>query len=163
MTALLRRLADELDAGCAAQIATLHPSKRARVSLTLRLICGYLLRSFLPFLTCIYGTLLDLETYNIRARPQFAAGHAIVLLLLCRCFVTDSYWIGLAGGAPVVGAPDTATSGQRQRAEPNAEFGLSARSGPPVVVVMRHSLRLDNDPDGCDAKDAEWPDRKTRP
>ena len=38
MTALLRRLADELDAGCAAQIATLHPSKRARVSLTLRLI-----------------------------------------------------------------------------------------------------------------------------
>ena len=34
---------------------------RARVSLTLRLICGYLLRSLLPFLTCIYDTLLDLE------------------------------------------------------------------------------------------------------
>ena len=29
---------------------------RARVSLTLRLICGYLLRSLLPFLTCIYET-----------------------------------------------------------------------------------------------------------
>ena len=29
----------------------------ARVSLTLRLICGYLLRSLLPFLTCIYETL----------------------------------------------------------------------------------------------------------
>ena len=35
--------------------------KRARVSLTLRLICGYLLRSLLPFLTGIYETLLDLE------------------------------------------------------------------------------------------------------
>ena len=34
--------------------------KRARVSLTLRLICGYLLRSLQPFLTCIYGTLLDI-------------------------------------------------------------------------------------------------------
>ena len=30
---------------------------RARVSLTLRLICGYLLRSLLPFLTCIYWIL----------------------------------------------------------------------------------------------------------
>ena len=41
------------------------PYKRARVSLTLRLICGYLSRSFLPFLTCIYYTLLDLEIYQI--------------------------------------------------------------------------------------------------
>ena len=40
--------------------------KRARVSLTLRLICGYLSRSLRPFLTCIYGTLLDLEIYKIR-------------------------------------------------------------------------------------------------
>ena len=40
--------------------------RRARVSLTLRLICGYLLRSLLPFLTCIYETLLDLELYKIR-------------------------------------------------------------------------------------------------
>ena len=38
--------------------------RRARVSLTLRLICGYLLRSLLPFLTCIYDTLLDLEIYR---------------------------------------------------------------------------------------------------
>ena len=37
--------------------------KRVRVSLTLRLICGHLLRSLLPFLTCIYETLLDLEIY----------------------------------------------------------------------------------------------------
>ena len=36
----------------------------ARVSLTLRLICGYLLRSLLPFLTCIYETLLDLQIYT---------------------------------------------------------------------------------------------------
>ena len=35
-------------------------NKRARVSLTLRLICGYLLRSLQPFLTCIYETLLDI-------------------------------------------------------------------------------------------------------
>ena len=34
--------------------------RRARVSLTLRLICGYLLRSLQPFLTCIYETLLDI-------------------------------------------------------------------------------------------------------
>ena len=34
------------------------------VSLTLRLICGYLLRSLLPFLTCIYETLLDLLIYK---------------------------------------------------------------------------------------------------
>ena len=27
------------------------------------MICGYLLRSLLPFLTCIYETLLDLEIY----------------------------------------------------------------------------------------------------
>ena len=40
-------------------IETLVLRKRARVSLTLRLICGYLLRSLLPFLTCIYETLLD--------------------------------------------------------------------------------------------------------
>ena len=40
--------------------------KRARVSLTLRLICGYILRSLLPFLTCIYETLLDLEIYKMR-------------------------------------------------------------------------------------------------
>ena len=40
-------------------------SKRARVSLTLRLICGYRLRSLLPFLTCIYETLLDLEIYTL--------------------------------------------------------------------------------------------------
>ena len=40
--------------------------KRARVSLTLRLIFGYLLRSLLPFLTCSYGTLLDLEIYKMR-------------------------------------------------------------------------------------------------
>ena len=40
--------------------------KRARVSLTLRLICGYLLRSLLPFLTFIYETLLDLEIYKMR-------------------------------------------------------------------------------------------------
>ena len=42
------------------------PFKRARVSLTLRLICEYLLRSLLPFLRCIYDTLLDLEIYKIR-------------------------------------------------------------------------------------------------
>ena len=41
-------------------------NKRARVSLTLRLICGYLLRALLPFLTCIYETLLDLEIFKIR-------------------------------------------------------------------------------------------------
>ena len=41
-------------------------NKRARVSLTLRLICGYLLRSLLPFLTCIYETLLDLEINKMR-------------------------------------------------------------------------------------------------
>ena len=41
-------------------------NKRARVSLTLRLIFGYLLRSLLPFLTCSYGTLLDLEIYKMR-------------------------------------------------------------------------------------------------
>ena len=41
-------------------------NKRARVSLTLRLICEYLLRSLLPFLRCIYDTLLDLEIYKIR-------------------------------------------------------------------------------------------------
>ena len=41
-------------------------NKRARVSLILRLICRYLLRSLLPFLTCIYDTLLDLEIYNMR-------------------------------------------------------------------------------------------------
>ena len=35
-------------------------NKRAWVSLTLRLICGYLLRSLQPFLTCIYETLLDI-------------------------------------------------------------------------------------------------------
>ena len=31
-----------------------------QVSLTLRLICGYFLRSLQPFLTCIYETLLDI-------------------------------------------------------------------------------------------------------
>ena len=36
-----------------------NKNKRARVSLTLRLICGYLLMSLQPFLTCIYETLLD--------------------------------------------------------------------------------------------------------
>ena len=41
-------------------------NKRARVSLTLRLVCGYLLKSLLPFLTCIYETLLDLEIYKMR-------------------------------------------------------------------------------------------------
>ena len=35
------------------------------MSLTLRLICGYILRSLLPFLTCIYETLLDLEIYKM--------------------------------------------------------------------------------------------------
>ena len=35
-------------------------NKRARVSLTLRLICGVVLRSLQPFLTFIYGTLLDI-------------------------------------------------------------------------------------------------------
>ena len=44
--------------------------KRARVSLTLRLICGYLLRSLLPFLTCIYDTLLDLEIYRLGCTAQ---------------------------------------------------------------------------------------------
>ena len=42
----------------------------ARVSLTLRLICGYLLRSLLPFLTCIYETLLDLEIYTLARLPS---------------------------------------------------------------------------------------------
>ena len=46
---------------------TLHrPCPRGfSVHLTLRLICGYLLRSLLPCLTCIYETLLDLEIYTI--------------------------------------------------------------------------------------------------
>ena len=35
------------------------------MSLTLRLICGYFLSSLLPFLTCIYETLLDLEMYKM--------------------------------------------------------------------------------------------------
>ena len=43
---------------------------RAGVSLTLRLICGHLLRSLLPFLTCIYETLLDLEIYKMCWRPH---------------------------------------------------------------------------------------------
>ena len=50
------------------------PCPRARVSLTLRLICGYLLRSLLPFLTCIYDTLLDLEIYKMRVTPDATAG-----------------------------------------------------------------------------------------
>ena len=37
-----------------------YHNMRARVSLTLRLICGYLLRSLQPFLTCIYETLLNI-------------------------------------------------------------------------------------------------------
>ena len=51
---------DEDDSGTT-QPVVVRPAVRARVSLTLRLICGYLLRSLLPFLTCIYETLLDLE------------------------------------------------------------------------------------------------------
>ena len=39
----------------------------------MRLICEYLLRSLLPFLTCIYETLLDLEMYKIRVTRAEAA------------------------------------------------------------------------------------------
>ena len=60
------------------------PLKRARVSLTLRLICGYLLRSLLPFLTCIYETLLDLEIYKIYKRRQSTA-IASVLVIVAQC------------------------------------------------------------------------------
>ena len=56
------RLSDDVRLSCvhcrACVVASVHWwAKRARVSLTLRLICGYLLRSLQPFLTCIYGTL----------------------------------------------------------------------------------------------------------
>ena len=47
--------------------------KRARVSLTLRLICGDLVRSLMPFLTCIYETLLDLEIWDSRVSSCIAA------------------------------------------------------------------------------------------
>ena len=43
-------------------LAQLRPSARHTASAP----PGYLLRSLLPFLTCIYGTLLDLEIYNTR-------------------------------------------------------------------------------------------------
>ena len=46
-------------------------NKRARVSLTLRLICWYRLMSLQPFLTSIYETLLDIEIHKIR----LAAAH----------------------------------------------------------------------------------------
>ena len=54
--------------GCAARRSTptIRPISVLGVSLTLRLICGYLLRSLLPFLTCIYQTLLDLEILKMR-------------------------------------------------------------------------------------------------
>ena len=56
--------------------------KRARVSLTLRLICGYLLRSLLPFLTCIYETLLDVEIYNLyRICVQLCHGRVSIFLV----------------------------------------------------------------------------------
>ena len=65
--------------------------KRARVSLTLRLICGYLVRSLLPFLTCIYETLLDVEMYNLyRICVQLCHGRVSIFLctrpyqLFCR-------------------------------------------------------------------------------
>ena len=35
------------------------------------LICGYLLRSLLPFLTCIYKTLLDLEIMDLEIKINF--------------------------------------------------------------------------------------------
>ena len=48
------------------------PQKLANIQIRraakVRLICGYLLRSLLPFLTCIYETLLDLEIYNWAAK-----------------------------------------------------------------------------------------------
>ena len=47
---------------------------RAGVSLTLRLICGHLLRSLLPFLTCIYDTLLDLEINKMRVSSGIGFG-----------------------------------------------------------------------------------------
>ena len=63
--------------GCTRGMYADQDARRARVSLTLRLICGYLLRSLLPFLTCIYETLLDLEIYTSRGRAkQVVAEHS---------------------------------------------------------------------------------------
>ena len=56
----LRSQISPLDARAIKLLREKVPNKRARVSLTLRLICGYLLRSLQPFLTCIYETLLDI-------------------------------------------------------------------------------------------------------
>ena len=39
---------------------------RSAAALKLRLICVYILRSLLPFFTCNYETLLDLEIYKMR-------------------------------------------------------------------------------------------------
>ena len=44
----------------------LYKRARVRVPNSVRLICGYLFRSLLPFLTCIYDTLLDLEIIKMR-------------------------------------------------------------------------------------------------
>ena len=55
-------------------VGHLANNKRARVSLTLRLICRYFLRSLRPFLTCIYETLLDLEIYKMMVKTASDSG-----------------------------------------------------------------------------------------
>ena len=62
--------------------AALLRNKRARVSLTLRLICGYLLRSLLPFLTFIL--------LNITGRLNVPLIQDIKYLLLYSCVTAVS-------------------------------------------------------------------------
>ena len=59
-------------------------NKRARVPLTLRLICGYLLRSLLPFLTFILWNITG------RLNVQLIYGCRIKYLLLYSCVLPGS-------------------------------------------------------------------------
>ena len=66
--------------------------------LTLRLICGYLLRSLLSFLTYIYETLLDLEIYKIC--PLDRVGVIVWLRGAGASRLTLMFGRGLAGENP---------------------------------------------------------------
>ena len=94
------------------------------MSLTLRLICGYLLRSLLPFLTCIYETLLNLR--------------------LARRVAVSNRGLGGAGLVFEAGQPYTASVWASVSARSTAQqpvAAVAASAGEFVLVAALHNWR----------------------
>ena len=83
--------------------------KRARVSLTLRLICGYLLRSLLPFLTFILWNITG--RLNVQLIPLARPGDCAIAWFSVRCLTGGA---AAAGLWPAVGSVSSQVKSRRQ-------------------------------------------------